>query len=57
MGRANQVKFEYVKWPRYGTINYELRSPISYEIVKKHGVKVTMMSLRAEGRPPIPELK
>jgi len=34
-GTSNQVKFEYVKWPRYGTINYELRSPISYEIVKK----------------------
>ena len=34
-GASNQVKFEYVKWPRYGTINYELRSPISYEIVKK----------------------
>jgi len=34
-GTSNQVKFEYVKWPRYGTINYELRSPISCEIVKK----------------------
>lgn len=34
-GTSNQVKFEYVKWPRYGTINYELQSPISYEIVKK----------------------
>jgi hypothetical protein len=34
-GTSNQVKFEYVKWPRYDTINYELRSPISCEIVKK----------------------
>jgi len=33
-GTSNQVKFEYVKWPRYGTINYQLQSPISYEIVK-----------------------
>ena len=31
----NKVKFEYVRWPRYGTINYELRKPISFEIIKK----------------------
>ena len=34
-GTNNQVKFEYVRWPRYDTINYELRMPISYEIMKK----------------------
>jgi hypothetical protein len=34
-GTNNQVKFEYVRWPRYDTINYELRIPISYEIIKK----------------------
>ena len=31
----NKVKFEYVRWPRYGTINYQLRTPISYEIIVK----------------------
>ena len=34
-GTNNQVKFEYVRWPRYDTINYELRIPISYGIMKK----------------------
>ena len=34
-GTNYQVKFEYVRWPRYDTINYELRIPISYEIMKK----------------------
>ena len=33
-GANNQVKLEYVKWPRYGTINLELQVPISCEIVK-----------------------
>ena len=38
-GANNQVKFEYVKWPRYDTISYELQSPISYEIRKKKRTK------------------
>ena len=28
----NKVKFEHLKWPRYGTINLELKEPVSYEI-------------------------
>ncbi|MBT4407265.1 MAG: hypothetical protein HOC79_05265 [Euryarchaeota archaeon] len=38
-GANNQVKFEYVKWPRYDSISYELQSPISYEIRKKKRTK------------------
>ena len=34
-GSNNKVRFECLRWPRYGTINLELKEPISYEITKK----------------------
>lgn len=49
-GTNNKVKFECVRWPRYGTINYEIKTPISYEI-KKNKRKITHHAGGDEGTP------
>jgi hypothetical protein len=49
-GTNNKVRFECVRWPRYGTIDYELQTPISYEIIKKKR-KITHHEGGDEGTP------
>jgi len=49
-GTNNKVKFECVRWPRYGTINYEIKTPISYEI-KKNKREITHHAGGDEGTP------